>query len=864
MVKDFVAAHHRVGEQAASTPGRVAIVAADGRTVSYAELAANADAIASRLNALGVGTEDRVPVLLDRSPQTIAAMLGVLGAGAAYVPIDPNSPDARIRATIAQLGASVLITDRDDVSALATDLRVISPASAIASPHGEPPRISVRPEQLAYVIHTSGSTGVPKGVAMSHRGLARLVDWQIADGASGLRTLMFTPVAFDVTFQEVFSTLATGGTLVLVDDRIRRDPDALLSALDALAVERLFLPYAALQQLAAAANRGGVVPRALMHVVTAGERLIVTDPIRTFFLAMPRTRLDNHYGPTEAHLVTAHRLDGDPATWPELPPIGRPVDGVIVHALDSDGQPVQAGQVGELYVGGIGVARGYLGDPRRTAERFVPDALAEYAGSAMYRTGDLVRITAEQVVEFVGRNDDQLKVRGFRVEPAEVEHALCEHPRVREAAVGLRTLAEGVPALVAYVVVDGGEIDHRDFSAHLQRRVPDYMIPARYFSVERMPLTGSGKIDRRALAEIAIPDASDTIEDGSLFDLVQSIWRRVLGHDDFAADDDFFDVGGDSLLATWVVTELSLALGREVSLSLFLDAGTIEASVAALAELRPESAAKRAAALGELATLKAGPAHQVLILVHPLGGELIAYREFAQAIATRVRVLGLRLGNAGDREQPPMSLETMAQRHLERLVAIQPHGPYRLAGWSFGGVLAYEIARQLRARGETVDFLGMIDANPVLDPLSGQWTRDSRLREECDAVLARMEDDGIGATEALAAYDRVRDLLGGVVPDGITAAHLRRYLRSARDGILAASGYAAQPYDGDIDLFQASKTHQSLQTRLATELGELARGGLRIHMVEGDHFGILRGAHAVATARAFDVALQSSMTRTGG
>lgn len=870
MDEGFTAAHHRVAAQAARTPERPAIIEPDGRSVSYGELAARVGAIVLQLQALGVGPEDCVPVWLDRSASLIAAMLGVLEAGAVYAPIDPHSPDERVRELIARLDVAALITDRQDSATFASGRPVLMPtfaSEAARETRGHSARrVTVHPGQLAYVIHTSGSTGEPKGVAMSHRGLARLIDWQIASGTPGLRTLMFTPVAFDVTFQEVFSTLGTGGTLVLVDDRVRRDPERLLSALDSLGIERLFLPYAALQQLAAAAQRSARAPGSLVHVITAGERLLVTDSIKAFFKAMPQALLDNHYGPTEAHLVTAWRLESDPDAWPELPPIGRAIDGVQVRVLDENLKLVGRNEPGELYVAGVGVARGYLADPRRTIERFVPDPYSDQPGAVMYRTGDMARQRADGVIEFEGRADDQLKVRGFRVEPAEVEHALCTHPRVLEATVGLRNLVDGVAGLVAYLVTHGSEVDseadHQELAAHLGKRLPDYMLPVRYFRVERMPLTSSGKVDRQALSQIRMPEPLVTAETESLPDLVRSIWQRVLGHDGFGLDDDFFDVGGDSMLAAWVVTELSLALKREVSLSLFLDAGTVEASAAALAELRPAPGTPGPHA--ELVTLKTGPSHQVLVLIHPLGGELLAYREFAQAIATRARVLGLRLRSGAQDSGAPLSLETLAAQHLAQLVAIQPHGPYRLAGWSFGGVLAYEIARQLHARGAEVGFLGLIDANPVLDPLSGLWSRDTRLLEEFDDALARIEANGTDATSALSEHPRVRNLLGGVIPEGVTGAHLRKYLLTTRGGIDAARNYVPQPYDGSIDLFQASATDGRLQAQLASELGKLACGGLRVHAVEGDHFGMLRGPLVRATASAFDAALQRSMARTGG
>ena len=862
MIDCFTAAHHQVTTQTALDPLKTAIIEADGQRVSYGELRTSVQALAFRLQTLGIGAEDRVAVWLNRSTGLLTAMLGILEAGAVYAPIDPKTPCDWASELITKLDVAAVISDRPEALSFAPSRPVLSPDCGGAESINQFRAPKLHPEQLAYIIHTSGSTGVPKGVAMSHRGLARLIDWQIASGPLGLRTLMFTPVAFDVTLQEVFSTLGSGGTLVLIDDRVRRDPERLLSALDAFNIQRLFLPYSALQQLAIAAQVSGRVPQNLLHIITAGERLIITPAIKELFRAMPNVRLDNHYGPTEAHLVTSWTLGEDRRAWPDLPAVGTAVGGVRAYVLDADLQPLPPNEPGELFVGGTGVARGYWGDPRRTVERFLPDPYSEQLGSIMYRTGDIVRQSRDGVIEFEGRSDEQLKIRGFRVEPAEVEFALCAHPHILEAAVVLRSIANDVSALVAYLVTDGSEVEHRALAEYLGTRLPEYMIPDRYVSVEELPLTSNGKIDRQALVGLKIPERSAPPDGTSLLELVRSVWQRVLGHDQFALDEDFFDVGGNSMLSTWVVNELGLALGREVSLSLFLDAGTVEASAAALAELGLDSIPS--AKFGELVTLKAGPADQTLILVHPLGGELLVYRDFAKAIAAHLRVLGLRLNAQFDVACESMSLEAIATRHLEQLFAIQPIGPYRLAGWSFGGVLAYEIAQQLRARGAEVAFLGLIDSNPVLNPLNGLPTRDSQLLNELDRVLEHIDTENANARSAFLDNSHVHALLGGFIPQGVTTEHLHKYLTVTRTCIDAARNYLPLPYDGAIDLFQASASSAQLQADLLTELKNLSRGSLRVHEVPGDHFSMLRDPFVHETALTFDGTLERFTTRTGG
>jgi amino acid adenylation domain-containing protein len=290
-------------------------------------------------------------------------------------------------------------------------------------------------DHLAYVIYTSGSTGKPKGVAMPHRPLVNLLLWQLQESAvgAGAKTLQFTPISFDVSFQEIFSTLAAGGTLVLISEQTRRDPIDLLQLLNHAGIERLFLPYVALQHLAEAATRTAIAPAQLREVITAGEQLRITSAIAHWFEQMPHCTLHNHYGPSESHVVTAFKLSGSPKDWATLPPIGHPIFQAEIHLLDADQRPVADGVAGELYIGGVSLARGYLNRPDLTAERFI-----SHPQGRLYKTGDLARYLPNGAIEYLGRIDQQVKVRGFRIEPGEVEAVLEQHPAVRESVVIVR------------------------------------------------------------------------------------------------------------------------------------------------------------------------------------------------------------------------------------------------------------------------------------------------------------------------------------------------------------------------------------------------------------------------------------------
>jgi amino acid adenylation domain-containing protein len=830
--------------------------------LSFGELIDRADALAGRLRAEGAGPERPVAVLLDRSTDVIVAMLAVLVAGGAYCPLDVTAPSARINAAISALGARIAVADEKNAGRLPAGTVVVDSVAA-----GEPADVgrlapAARADALAYVMHTSGSTGRPKGVAMTHRGLTRLIRWQVSSGAPALRTLQFTATSFDVTFQEVLSTLATGGCLVVASQDVRRDPGALLDAIISHGIQRLFLPYVALQLLAVEARRRAVVPSSLEHVVTAGEKLVITPAIREFFTALPQCRLDNHYGPTEAHLVTSLTLPAIRAGWPLVPAIGAPVAGVGCWVLDDSLRPVPPGEAGELYVGGSGLARGYFGAPALTAERFIASPFGRERGERLYRTGDLVRASADGTYEFLGRADGQLKVRGFRVEPAEVENALSSHPRVDAAAVALREVADGVSVLVAYLQADG-HLPHREINDHARGLLPAYMVPSRYLSVAIMPRTPTGKIDMRALAALPLPEKAAGLATGpSVAAAITAIWARVLGHDEFDETDDFFEVGGDSLLATWVVAEVRQALGAPLDLSAFLESSTIKDLAGALASMPARGAPlptgpRRSS---QVVTLRPGPSGRSLYLMHPLGGELICYRELARASRAPARLLGI--GWTGDPPQAGSSLAQIASAHVEQLRTIQPDGPYMLAGWSFGGVLAYEMAQQLTAAGGEVSFLGLLDANPVIDPITGLPIAQTPFLGLLDDVLRRLDDPAAAGAEVaeLTSSQTWVQLMGAPIASGASSAYLRTVLATARACMEAATRYQPGPYPGPVWCFQAAQAGAAHQERLAAAIRRLCTGSCDVISVPGNHWGFIRSEHVGKAAMELDAALERAGT----
>jgi amino acid adenylation domain-containing protein len=594
--------------QARDRPEETALAWSAGE-LSYAELDRRAEALAVRLRRAGAGPDTVVALCGERSPETIVGLLAILKSGAAILPLDPEYPLERLELMLRDSGARVLLAPDHFLEqlpagpaislALALDPEVGEGTAGVPMPAVPP----VSGDHLAYVIYTSGSTGRPKGIAMSHRALVNLMLWQIESrpAGPGVRTAQFAPLSFDVAFQEMFATWAAGGVLLLVPPAARRDPQALLELLRRRQVERLYLPFVALQHLAEAAEGAAELPGSLREVFTAGEQLRITPPIRVFFERLAPCRLHNQYGPAESHVVTEHTLAGPAAEWPELPPIGRPIANARITLLDLAGRPAPLAVAGELCISGTGLARGYLGKPGLTADRFRPDPQPEAAGDRLYRTGDLARARADGCLEFLGRIDQQVKVRGFRIEPAEIETTLARHPAVRQAAIVARQAPAGDTRLVAYVVLaEGAETAASDLRRFLAGKLPEFMVPSSFVVLDALPVTPSGKVDRRslpALEEIRTEPARDRVPPRTATEeLLADIWAEVLGPVQIGIQDNFFALGGHSLLAMRVLSRMQRTFRIELPLRRIFEAPTI----AALAEIVD---AERSARPGDLTAI---------------------------------------------------------------------------------------------------------------------------------------------------------------------------------------------------------------------------------------------------------------------
>ena len=567
--------------QVASCPNATAVIDEQG-SLTYGVLEARANQLAHALLARGITIGDRVGLCVERSRAMAIGGLGILKAGAAYVPLDTRYPRERLAVMQADSGVAVVVADAVGAALLSDDVPVLRlDSDALDKQASIPPSsVAVSPEALAYVIYTSGSTGQPKGIAMPHAPLVNLIRWQNRTPAAV--TSQFAAFGFDVASQELLSALLSGGTLAIVPDRVRLDMPRLMAFFDDHKVERAFLPPALLNALAHAARDAEWTP-SLREVVCSGEALRINDDIRALFARAPHLLLHNQYGPAETHVVCAAHSTPDAAHWPEFPPIGRPLPGVTLYVLDATGQPVPPSVSGELYIGGQSLSRGYLGVAEQNAERFLPDPFnndvtddKEGQVARMYRTGDVVRQRSDGQLEYLGRCDHQITLRGYRIEPGDIETLLRRHLGVSDALVMLKTVGEGEPLLVAYLI---GSVDLTALRAYAGAHLPDYMVPSAWVVMDEFPLTPNGKVDRRALpapnrqeTTVAFEPPADEEEQS-----MAALWARLLGVERVGRHDDFFALGGHSLLAMRIITEVQHTQQVDVSVSELFEHSTLAA-----------------------------------------------------------------------------------------------------------------------------------------------------------------------------------------------------------------------------------------------------------------------------------------------
>lgn len=708
--------HDRFAAVASSRADAVAVVD-DSQSLTYRALDRAAARLAARLAAAGVRPGDRVGVLARRSAGFVVAVLAVVKSGAAYVPLDPEQPPARLTAILEDAGIAVVL------ATLALAARVDGgPATILiddgADSDAPPPDVPVPPadaDDPVYVIYTSGSTGRPKGVVAAQRGVMRLVvDTTYVRFAPADTVAHLSNVAFDAATFEIWGALLNGARLAVAAPEAVVDPTALARWLAEMRIDKMFITSALFSRMAEAAP--GCF-RGVGQLLVGGDRVAPAAARAVLRDGAPR-RLLNGYGPTETttFALTHEIATVDPAA--RSVPIGRPIDGTTVRICDATGAEVPPLVLGEIVIGGPGVALGYHGNPALTAARFVPDPDAP--GRRLYLTGDLARRLPDGTIDFLGRRDRQVKVRGFRVEPAEIEAALRDVAGVAEAHVVARA-RDGEAELIGYVVPrDAAAADVAAVRTALQRALPAYMVPRAIVSVPALPLTPNGKIDEKRL-----PDPGAAARPAPLLRAprdteeaaIAAVWRDVLGRDDIGIDDSFFDLGGHSLLAARLFARLDAALGRQLPISILFESPTIEALAQAY---RRAAAAPETGPFRALVPIQPKGSRPPVFAVPGLGGNVIGFAEVARILGEEQPFYGLQSIGLDGSERPLETIEAIAARFVEEIRAVQPHGPYRLLGACLGAAVTLEMAHQLFAAGERIAFLGFLDPSGLAGRRRGQ------------------------------------------------------------------------------------------------------------------------------------------------
>jgi len=848
--------HHLFERQVREAPGAVAIAFGESLDVTYGELNARANRIAALLRRLGAGPEARVGVCMARTPGMVAALLGVLKAGAAYVPVDPAHPPARAAAVLRGAAATMVLTDAAsrvalaDVSALTVvDLDGVDlSAESEADVDG-----GALPENLAYVISTSGSTGGPKGVQIEHRAGVALMDWvrHAVDEADRAVVLAGTSASFDPTLMEVFGTLSWGGCMVLTGGPMEPVPAGRAPRLC------FIVPSVAAELMA----EGRLPPSVRVWLI--GGEAVPPALARGLHAGGGVQRVIDVYGPTEDTTFSTR--------W-EVPrdvrrmSVGAPIANGRAYVLDEWMRPVPVGVPGELWLAGARLARGYAGRPALTAERFVPCPFGP-PGGRMYRTLDVARWLDDGTLEHLGRADAQVKVRGVRIELAEVEAALAAHPAIAAAAADARDDGAGGRRLVAWLVLrDGARPAAPELRDHLRARLPEAMVPGAFAWVDTLPRTSGGKVDRRALAdppaESAAPGRATQPRSPAEAKLA-AIWADALSLPRLGIHDDFFDLGGNSITASRLAARVRAEMGRELPLAALLRAPT----VAGLARVL---AGERAAVQPPLIPLQPHGTRPPLFLAPPGGGHVVCYHALAGLMGAGQPVYGLQARGIDDGHAPLETAEEIAAFFAAAIRQVQPEGPYLLGGWSFGGLVAWEMGRQLRAAGADVGLVALLDTGvPRPRQDTAELLDHARVLQRIVADLVgwglagQVRVDRIGrlphrqqAVEAVQQVNSARMLPIERVDEILTLTRVRR----ANLGALVA--YEPPAYDGHLTYVRTAASDRALPRDGAVEYWtSRALGGATVHRVGGSHGTILQPPFVADLAAKLEGSIAAALER---
>ena len=822
--------HQLIAVQAETTPDAIALVVGPKRW-TYGRLNASANQLAHLLRAKGVGPEILVGLCLKRSAEMVVAMLGILKAGGAYVPLDPNDPAERRSFELQDSGTKFLVTTGDLARTLSGDrgtvVRLDADWPKIASESQANPEPAARLANPAYVIYTSGSTGRPKGVIVTHSGLLNYLSWAaIAYGKEARRSaLVHSSLSFDLTITGLYTPLLVGGQVELLpaDGGV----EAVVGALRQSQTRGVVKITPAHLDLVSQQLRPEEAAGKVELFVIGGENLR-SESLRFWREVSPTTRLINEYGPTETVVgCCVYEVQaGDPFTGSV--PIGKAIDNTQLYVLDQQLRPMQAGVAGELYIGGAGVARGYVNRPELTEEHFLADPFSKEPGARMYKTGDIARYREDGNLEYVGRSDDQVKIRGYRVELGEIEAVVTDHAAVHRCVAVARPDERGNKQLEGYVIPRAGQaITSKELREYLRRKLPEYMVPTHFEVLDSFPLTSNGKVDRRALPLLEKTSSRQKFippynaSESSL----AAIWTELFGVSSVGVTDNFFELGGHSLLAASLLVRIEQVFWKRLSMATLFRAPTIRQLALILAGQAPSASqvipVQPAGSLPPFFCIGAGP------LFRPLALRLGTDRPFLSLMPSLLPEL--------KQLSSPYRLEHIAACLANSILDYQSEGPYYLGGWSNAGVVAYETARQLREKGYEVALLAMFDTtNPKF--------KQSVLKEHwLDSWAKKMKSRVAGLTLKNAPTfiaEKVKDM-------GRVAGQIQHKIRiGLNDGIvetpdqivhLAVSSYPPAPYDGRLVFFKAAERPPGGAWDSSCGWPHLVNGEFETYEVPGDH-----------------------------
>ena len=859
--------HEMFEMQARRQPEAVAVRSGEVE-LSYSDLNRRANQLAHYLKDIGVGPEVPVGLCLERSPELIVALFAILKAGGAYVPLDAGYPAERLAYMVKDSCIPVLLTTehlRDRLMLFCPlIISIDSERNVIAAQKDHDLTVDISLDSLAYIIYTSGSSGLPKGAMVTHRGLSNYVEWAITayDCLQGTGSPVHSSLSFDLTVTSIFPALIVGRTVTLLNEESAiEDLSCKLASGEPFSLVKLTPSH--LRLLRQLSHSDGGTSRARLLVI--GGEVLHYEDVGFWRQNSPATKLVNEYGPSET-VVGSCIYELEEASEQEGPvPIGRPISNTSLYVLDHWHTLCPPGVRGELFIGGSGLARGYLSQPAMTAAKFVPDSYSGEIGSRLYRTGDLARRRTDGNLEFLGRLDDQVKIRGYRVEPQEVEAVLKGHSLVRDATVLASNDSDGRVRLVAYVVPHKETIVmDRELQVYLQARLPEYMMPAVITMLEDMPLTVNGKVDHKLLpfpqwsSNVSRVNAARTMVEHRLMD----IWREVLSLDRVGLEDNFFQCGGHSLLGVRLITRIHSVFGVELPLRTIFDQPTIIAQ-AALLEGMPVSRNS-----GPLVALQKSGSRRPLFCVHPFFGLAHCYQGLAEMLGVDQPFYGLQSQGLEQGETPIFTIPDMAADYLKAIRLVQPSGPYQLAGWSLGSIIAFEMAQQLVGAGETVSFLGLFEGRPRSvattahhrKPPADRETLVSNRETEVLVELA-VNDLELSEKEArqLSPEQRIARYLDGIKSTDQIAAtfsheQLRRLLRVSVVNLLALESYELKAYPGDVVLFRIPVSKNQDESY---GWSRFVLGHIQIHEFPGKHSEFMSGPSIALMAEKVTQYLQS-------